>query len=134
MSIKEQNKQEIGLIRSIAAHPYLWTFVICIFLDPFYLGAEGNVPPNALFLETLMVLAGGFSLLYYLYKSQRINLLSTGLFAAAFVLCDVVFLKWYSSLYTKGIVLLFLGFIFMIGILRSINRFGLRKMKNNSRS
>ncbi len=124
MSKKEQNKQKIGLsssvtdkfVRSLAAHPYLWTFVICIFLDPFYLGAEGNVPPNALFLETLMVLAGGFSLLYYLYKSQRINLLSAGAFAAAFVLCDVFFLKWYSSLYTKGIVLLFLGFIFMIGI------------------
>lgn len=124
MSTNEQSKQRLGFsssvtdkfIRSMAAHPYLWTFVICIFVDPFYLGAEGNVPANALLLETLMVLAGGFSVIYYLFKSDRLNRSSAILSSAVFVICDIVFLKWYSGMYTKGIVLLFLGFLFVIGL------------------
>lgn len=124
MNTNEQSRQRLGIsssvtdkvIRSIAVHPYLWTFVICIFVDPFYLGAEGNVPPNALLFETLMVLAGGYSLIYYLFKSERLNRPASYLCAAVFTIADILFLKWYSTLYTNGVVLLFMGLLFVIGI------------------
>ncbi|MBR1751853.1 MAG: hypothetical protein IJ740_13465, partial [Ruminococcus sp.] len=81
MSTKEQSNRRLGisssvtdmLLKSFAAHPYLWTFAVCIFIHPFYLGAEENVPPNAVLMETLMVLAAGFSIIYYLFKLERIK-------------------------------------------------------------
>ena len=77
MNIFESNISEYKIksaivdkaIHLMAKHPYICAFLVCIFLHPFYFGAEWNVPNNALSIETLIVLTIGLSFIYSLYKS-----------------------------------------------------------------
>ncbi len=57
----------------LAAHPYLSALLVCLLINPFYLGAAENVPSNALFLESILVLiAGGLLLL----RAKRCGVIS----------------------------------------------------------
>ncbi len=62
-----------SIIESLAAHPYLWAFAVCLLIHPFYLGSEENVPNNAMLIEALLVLAVGFWAIYRLYKGELLG-------------------------------------------------------------
>ena len=98
-----------ALIRSLAAHPYLWAFAVCMFINPFYLGAEENVPSNALYIETLLVLAAGYFVIYRLYRNSVYSKNICGILAVAFTAADFVLLKIYANQPTKGIYMLLGG-------------------------
>ncbi|MCD8095902.1 MAG: glycosyltransferase family 39 protein [Ruminococcus sp.] len=98
-----------ALIRSLAAHPYLWALAVCMFINPFYLGAEENVPSNALYIETLLVLAAGYFVIYRLYRNSVYSKNICGILAVAFIAADFVLLKIYANQPTKGIYMLLGG-------------------------
>ena len=59
-----QNKQMTeNIINTIAKHPYLSMFLVCLMANLLCFGSEGNIPQNALGIEIMIVLI--VSLLFY---------------------------------------------------------------------
>lgn len=101
-------------LTSLASHPYLWTFAFCIVVHVFTLGAEENVPPNALLFETLAVLGGGLYLIYYFFKKNEFPKAAFYFAAVAFTLLTYCCLLNYSQLRSKGIAMLLVGSVIIL--------------------
>ncbi len=100
-----------SIIESLAAHPYLWAFAVCLLIHPFYLGSEENVPNNAMLIEALLVLAVGFWAIYRLYKGELLGKKGAAAIAVLYLCLDLLAAKIYSQFSTKGMWLLLGGFI-----------------------
>lgn len=111
-------KKTDRFVRSLAAHPYLWALAVCLFINPFYLGAADNVPSNALALEVLMVLAAGIGVICYLYKNGALNKLKATAAAGGFFLLLCVSTYYYSSSRFKGLWMFVFGFIALLALYR----------------
>lgn len=58
------DKQIERIICTLAAHPYLSAFCVCLLLNPFYFGAAACVPQNSLMLTALLMLSVSVLLLF----------------------------------------------------------------------
>lgn len=97
------------VIKTFAAHPYLCALFICLIIDPFYLGADANVPPNALYIESLCVLLGAFGFIYYLYRTGRLDRLFSGIISVLSAAIIFYLTKLYSQSANRGAWLLMGG-------------------------
>lgn len=75
--MKRSNMTE-AVIRGAAKHPYLLAALICLLINPFFLGSEGNIPNNALWLESMLLL--GVIAVFGIYKYRKGDLDKSGLF------------------------------------------------------
>ncbi len=91
-----------AVISSLAKHPYLWTLIACLLLHPFYLGADENVPANALLIETTLFLAAGFFIIYNLFRSQKISLAAAYISSAVFFCINFFLTVKFSASNNKG--------------------------------
>ncbi len=103
------------LVRSAAAHPYLWALLVCLGLNPFYLGAAENVPPNALYLEVLMVLVGGFAAITYVCRIKQVFKPIHYSLYVLFFLVICVTTRIYSQSPSKGVWMFVVGFALLLG-------------------
>ncbi len=62
------------LVRTAAAHPYICTLLICIFINPFFFGAIENIPENALMLEVLITSGFTAAAVYAGYRKGKLSL------------------------------------------------------------
>lgn len=101
-------------VTTLAAHPYLSAFLVCLLLNPLYFGSQEFIPNNAVFLEVLAVLVVGFVLLLYLRKRSpfwKKLFIPVGLFFLAGVLFGA---KQYTASTQKGIWILIGGCIVLL--------------------
>lgn len=101
-------------VRSLAAHPYLWALLFCLMINPFYLGAAENVPPNALYIESMLVLLAGFGIIFFLYKKERLGKRQAWVLAAIAVLLDFYATKLYSGSHNRGLWMLMGGSVILL--------------------
>lgn len=84
-------------IKSISAHPYLSALVICLIINPFFLGATYNIPSNALWIETIIITAIIFIFGYRRYKSDKMNKTGFVIFTVSAVISDLAAVSLYAS-------------------------------------
>ncbi len=102
------------IVRSAAAHPYLWALLLCLGLNPFYLGSAENVPNNALYIEALMVLAGGSAAITYVSRlKQFIKPIQYSLYVLYFLVICVT-TRLYSQSDKKGVWMFVAGFAILL--------------------
>ena len=58
----KEKRNITAVIKTLSAHPYLWAFVFCAVLNPFFFGSAENIPNNLLWIVT--ILAGGMLWLF----------------------------------------------------------------------
>ncbi|MBQ8967099.1 glycosyltransferase family 39 protein [Ruminococcus sp.] len=100
MSREKLTKQ---VITAAGKHPYLLALVLCLFLDPFFFGSLGNIPNNALTLESFMVLGAAAFFGYRRYRAGAMDKVRLGIFLAAAAGADYFALKLYSQSEVKGL-------------------------------
>ncbi|MDE5771800.1 MAG: glycosyltransferase family 39 protein [Ruminococcus sp.] len=103
------------IIKSISAHPYLFTLGICLLINPFFLGATYNIPSNALWIETFIITALIFIFGYYRYKTDSLNKSGFIIFTVSAVIADLSASSLYATSenkalwhFTGGYVILFI--------------------------
>ncbi|SDA16899.1 Dolichyl-phosphate-mannose-protein mannosyltransferase [Ruminococcus sp. YE71] len=102
------------LIRAVAAHPYLCALLLCLGLNPFYLGAAENVPQNALYAEVLMVLTAGFGCITYVCRKREvIKPIQYSLYVLFFLVICVT-TRMYAQSESKGIWMFVAGFALLL--------------------
>lgn len=89
-------------ISSLAKHPYLWAFAVCLALDPLCFGSMGNIPNNSFMI---FFLAGLFTGIMLLGKNKLARAESIVVFSALFL-----FVYSYRHLEKKATVILFYSF------------------------
>lgn len=75
-----QNKQMTeNIIKTIAKHPYLSMFLVCLMANLLCFGSEGNIPQNALGIEIMIVLIISLLFCHCMLKNYRykINFISS---------------------------------------------------------
>lgn len=99
------NREKITetIIKSISAHPYLFTLGICIMINPFFLGATDNIPPNALWIETLIITAVIFLFGFYRYKTDNLTKSGFIMFTICALIANFSALSLYASSYNKSL-------------------------------
>ena len=85
-----------NIITTLAKHPYISLFCICIFISPFFFGAIENIPPNALWLESIMVFAALCFFAIYRYRKKQMNKLQFGIFAISSLTAVIAAAQLYS--------------------------------------
>ncbi len=91
------------IIKSISAHPYLFTFGICIIINPFFLGATDNIPSNALWIETFVITAVIFLFGFHRYKTDNLSRSGFITFTICAVIANFSALSLYASSYNKSL-------------------------------
>ncbi len=99
------NREKITetIIKSISAHPYLFTLGICIMINPFFLGATDNIPPNALWIETLIITAVIFLFGFHRYKTDNLTKSGFIIFTVSALIANFSALSLYASSYNKSL-------------------------------
>lgn len=124
MSQSNPENQPIGIgsertdrfIKAVAAHPYICALLACLLLNPFYLGAAANVPPNALYIESLAVLLAGLALIYRSYRREHIDKRQSYVIAAAFFVLNCYGTKMYSQAQDRGLWLMIGGCFILLAL------------------
>lgn len=101
-------------LQALGAHPYLSALLICLLINPFYLGSAENVPGNALMLEVLAVLAVGGAILLWLYRLGKLRKKTAIAAGAVFLLLTGLGTKLYSQSERKGLWMLLGGCIILL--------------------
>lgn len=101
-------------LQALGAHPYLSALLICLLINPFYLGSAENVPGNALMLEVLAVLAVGGAILLWLYRLGKLRKKTAIAADAVFLLLTGLSTKLYSQSERKGLWMLLGGCIILL--------------------
>ncbi|MGN1404615.1 MAG: ArnT family glycosyltransferase [Ruminococcus sp.] len=96
-------------LKALGAHPYLSALLICLLINPFYLGSAENVPANALMLEVLAVLAVGGGILLWLYRQGKLEKKTAIALGAVFLLLTGLGTKLYHQSEQKGLWMLLDG-------------------------
>lgn len=96
-------------LQALGAHPYLSALLICLLINPFYLGSAENVPGNALMLEVLSVLTVGGAILLWLYRLGKLRKKTAIAAGAVFLLLTGLGTKLYSQSERKGLWMLLGG-------------------------
>lgn len=102
MKNKETNIYTERLVKEISAHPYICAFLACLFIDPFFFGSVENIPNNALFISSLLIL---FPVSVFLLKKARtgdmkpVRAVTVEICAVVIVLC---FLQFYAASSHRG--------------------------------
>lgn len=91
------------IIRTLASHPYIGAFIICMIIHPFCLGSWENVPANALMIGFMIVLFIGYALIYYLYKVDRFYKRQAVILGVLFTAIDFIVTILYSQTQNKGV-------------------------------
>ncbi len=76
-------------VKIMGRHPYISAFAVCLFMDPFFLGATNNIPENALLLEALMLIVSVTAFIFHCYKKgkmKKLPAIATGIAAVFLVL------------------------------------------------
>lgn len=97
------------LLQALGAHPYLSALLICLLINPFYLGSAENVPGKALMLEVLAVLAVGGGILLWLYRLGKLRKKAAIAAGVVFLLLTGLGTKLYSQSERKGLWMLLGG-------------------------
>lgn len=99
------NREKITetIIKSISAHPYLFTLGICIMINPFFLGATDNIPPNALWIETLIISVIIFLFGFHRYKTDNLSKSGFIIFTVSALIANFSALSLYASSYNKSL-------------------------------
>lgn len=105
-----------AFIKGIAAHPYVCALLVCLLLNPFYLGAAENVPPNALYMESFGVLLTVLIGIYIMYKRGKIGKIQACVFGLSAAFLDYVGAKRFSQATDKGLWML-VGGIAVVSVL-----------------
>ncbi len=98
-----REKFTLSIVEGLAKHPYLWSFLLCIFVNPFFLGAIENVPNNAIWLETLMIMGILTAFGIGKYKSGVFNQFRFILFEISAIIADICSCKLYAQSQNKAI-------------------------------
>lgn len=96
-------------LHALGAHPYLSALLVCLLINPFYLGSAENVPENALMLEVLAILAVGGGILLWLYRLGKLQKKTTIAAGVVFLLLTGVGTKLYAQSERKGLWMLLGG-------------------------
>lgn len=105
-----------AFIKGVAAHPYVCALLVCLLLNPFYLGAAENVPPNALYMESFGVLLTVLIGIYIMYKRGKIGKIQACVFGLSAAFLDYVGAKRFSQATDKGLWML-VGGIAVVSVL-----------------
>ncbi|MBR1862917.1 MAG: glycosyltransferase family 39 protein [Ruminococcus sp.] len=92
-----------SVVKAFSAHPYLWALGICLALDPFFLGSLNNIPNNALYMETFLVICAIAAGAAYLYRTREIKKVYVGLIAGLLIFSTIVGAKLYSGAENKAV-------------------------------
>lgn len=111
-----RNKEKIiqSAVSALAAHPYLCALGICLFLNPFFFGADQNIPNNALWLETFMVAGAAVAFGLYQYRAGKLNKLRLILFDISAILVDLAAAALYAQSRNKAMWHFSGGFIIIL--------------------
>lgn len=91
------------VVKSLGAHPYLWMFFLCMFQNPFFMGAMENIPNNMLWLAELFVLVGTGCMILHFYRSGKLDRKKVYLYSILAVIADFILLILYSKSKNPGI-------------------------------
>lgn len=97
-------------VRALAAHPYLCALAVCLGINPFYFGADINVPSNALYIELFFVLAAGFGVIYHLFRRGVLDRIKASAAAALYFVLICFTTKRYAESPRKGLWMFVIGF------------------------
>lgn len=86
-----------AIVRGAYRHPYVWAAVICLAINPFFLGSYENIPSNAMYIENLLVLAAAGAFGIYRYCKGAIDKVSLGVYLVCACIADFGLLKQYSK-------------------------------------
>ncbi len=112
------------VIHSLAAHPYLWAFALCILINPLYFGCYACVPDNSLMIVSLSVIAAGIFAIYRFYKAAVLDRAEAYISVGALIAVTCIFAYIFSMDYWVGSLLIF---IFGVGILLLLYRLSDKK-------
>ena len=65
--LREPDSYTARAVKIMGRHPYMSAFAVCLFMDPFFLGATNNIPENALLLEALMLIVSVTAFIFHCY-------------------------------------------------------------------
>ena len=102
------------IVESLASHPYLWSLVICLLLNPLFFASTEYIPKNALYLETLLIVIGTTCYLLYKFKYGKLRL---GVFIILELLCILLSLflaNFYAHSLQKAMWVMIFGWIFSL--------------------
>lgn len=85
-----------AVVRGVCRHPYLWAGIVCLAVDPFFLGSVGNIPNNALLIESLLVIAAVALFGVCKYRRGDIDRVSLWVFLGCALFADYNLLQQYS--------------------------------------
>lgn len=103
--VKMMSREKVtqSIVKGLAKHPYLWSFVLCILIHPFFFGETENIPNNALWLETLMIIGIITAFGIYKYKSGDFSKFRLILFEVSAITADWLSVNLYSQSQNKAI-------------------------------
>lgn len=113
------------VLQLLAAHPYLCALFCCLLINPFYLGSDGNVPSNAIYLETLLVLAVGEFAIWTLRRQEKLEKWTAVTEAVLWVPLVLLGAWMYSASDRRGLWML-LGGCAVLLVLYFLTRNGVR--------
>ena len=99
------NKKAISeqILKAWGAHPYGWAFLICLLLEPCFYDSYKYIPNNLSQLESFLFVGGLWGYLYYLYRTEKIDLKKLCLYALLAVLGDFCIVGIYAHTVNKAI-------------------------------
>lgn len=71
--MSSENSYTGRLVKLAGTHPYLCTFLICVMINPFFLGEMSNAPMNSLFLEVILTALSAGAAVWYGYSHGKLN-------------------------------------------------------------
>ena len=98
----------------IGAHPFLFSFFICMLLTPFCFGAESNITGGSVFLASVLFAAFILFAIYRLYTSGKLNKSAALLFASGLILLDITLTEYFGRQESKAVWIFISGAVILI--------------------
>lgn len=90
-----------SFIKTLARHPYICAFIVCVGTTPFYFGSLENITHTAVMLEFLSLLIAGAFILYKRYISDSITKFSAICSFAIWACADLMGIHFYQQAQNK---------------------------------